>query len=505
MPENIRALVVIFALAVPAFYVARQLAGPVIAPREFTTWRNAWFAATAAGFLSGNIFLYAGMTALICLYAHGARAATPAMFFVLLFVVPMAKVPIGGFGVVNWLFDLNNARLLALVLLLPILFTTKRSGRGNGAYSTPDWLVAGYALLYIARQLDAFDIAHIMRAVTVVSLDVLIPYFAFSRAVGSVADLRKVLLAFVVAVLPLTLIAMFETVKVWHVYGSIMAAWGDNSMGYLKREGMLRASASAITPIALGYLNMVAIGCLLAIWRPANLPQKFARLAFAMFAVGLVVTLSRGPWVGAAVLVLTFLAIGPKAAANLGRFAVAALVGVGVLLVLPIGQQLLDLLPFVGTTTAEGSVAYRQRLFDNALIVMARNPWLGDTNYRAAPEMLEMIQGEGIIDVVNTYINIALSYGLVGLGLFAGAFASILIGLRRVIKFRAVQDNGVTVTARALMATLIAVLATIATVSSVDTIPYVYWSLAGLCVACIRIAYRERVAVARGALKQIPA
>ena len=47
MPENLTALVVVFARAVPAIYIARQLAGSVVANREFTTWRNTWFAATA--------------------------------------------------------------------------------------------------------------------------------------------------------------------------------------------------------------------------------------------------------------------------------------------------------------------------------------------------------------------------------------------------------------------------------------------------------------------------
>ena len=80
-----------------------------------------------------------------------------------------------------------------------------------------------------------------------------------------------------------------------------------------------------------------------------------------------------------------------------------------------------------------------------------------------------------------------------------GFFATILIGLRRVAKFDAVRDIGFSGYARASMATLIAMLATIGTVSSIDFIPYVYWSFAGLGVALIRIAYRERIAVARAA------
>ena len=57
-----------------------------------------------------------------------------------------------------------------------------------------------------------------MRTGTVSTLDVLIPYFAFSRTVTSMADVRKVFCAFIIAVLPLSLIAVFELVKRWHLY-----------------------------------------------------------------------------------------------------------------------------------------------------------------------------------------------------------------------------------------------------------------------------------------------
>jgi len=44
--------------------------------------------------------------------------------------------------------------------------------------------------------------------------------------VTSVADIRKVLLAFVIAALPIALLSVFELVKNWHVYSTIQVAWG---------------------------------------------------------------------------------------------------------------------------------------------------------------------------------------------------------------------------------------------------------------------------------------
>ena len=163
------------------------------------------------------------------------------------------------------------------------------------------------------------------------------------------------------------------------------------------------------------------------------------------------------------------------------------------LLLTQFGEQLIAALPFIGSVDP-GSVTYRQHLFDNAILVIERNPWFGSADYLLTPEMQDMMQGEHIIDIVNSYLKIALDSGLVGLGFFLSIFAAILIGLWRVLKFAAVRDIGLSAYVRASMATLIAILVTIGTVSSVDYIPWVYWSIAGLCVALIRIAYRERAA-----------
>jgi O-antigen ligase len=192
------------------------------------------------------------------------------------------------------------------------------------------------------------------------------------------------------------------------------------------------------------------------------------------------------------VLVFVYLATGPNAVAKLGKAAVIGAVALAALWLIPVGERLVDLFPFLGPPDL-----YRERLFDNAILVIRRSPWFGSIDYMSTPEMQMMIQGEGIIDIVNTYLQVALKSGLVGLGLFVGFFVTILIGLRRVLKFEVVRELGFDASIRASIATLVAMLVEIGTVSSVDFIPYVYWSFAGLWVALIRIAYRERATVMR--------
>jgi hypothetical protein len=501
MPEAIRALIVVLILAALAFLVSRRIAVSVVTRREFAVWRNAWFAVTIAGFLTSDFLVFAAAVAIVCLYAHFVRGATVALFIILLFAVPVVDQTIHVFSIINNLIELNNARLLAVFLILPILFVTAGySRRIGGTSALPDRLIVGYVLLSIALTFRQANVTSTMRGATQSILDILIPYFAFSRTVTTLAEFRKVLLAFVVAVLPPSLIAVLETAKDWPLYSSILTNWGT-SEGYAGREGMLRASASA-GPIILGLIIMVAIGCMLAI-RQTNIPaRRFANISLGILVAGLIATLSRGPWVGTAFLVITYVTTSPKGIAKLGMYTIIAAMALVLLLQIPAAQRLIEYFPFVGSIDSR-NITYRQLLFESAIPVIERNPWFGSVDYLSTPEMQKLVTSQKITDIVNSYLGIALNVGLVGLGLFLSFFVTILVRLQRILKFSAALDVDFSVYVRASMATLIAILVTIGTVSSVGFAPYVYWSFAGLCVALIRIAYRERAAMKRTALANL--
>src|SRR5258707_3117917 len=94
----------------------------------------------------------------------------------------------------------------------------------------------------------------------------------------------------------------------------------------------------------------------------------------------------------------------------------------------PAGVVLVDYLPFVGTVEAQ-NVAYRERLFEISLDVVLDHPFFGDWDFLQLPVMQQLRQGQGIIDIVNTYLGVALASGLLGLALFCGFFLAVLAGL----------------------------------------------------------------------------
>ena len=101
--------------------------------------------------------------------------------------------------------------------------------------------------------------------------------------------------------------------------------------------------------------------------------------------------------------------------------------------------------------------------------------------------MLELIQGQGIIDIVNTYIGITLSVGYAGLVLFISIFASVILAIRRSMKLITDKRNQLHLLGRSLVAVLLSIMFMISTTSSIASLPIIYWSILGLGIAYTRI------------------
>ena len=196
--------------------------------------------------------------------------------------------------------------------------------------------------------------------------------------------------------------------------------------------------------------------------------------------------MSRGPWISALLLIILFILQGPMAFKNLSKLLIGGLIVISLLATTPMGQKIINLLPIVGKVE-KNNIDYREQLLTNSLIVIARNPIFGSVDYLKEPEMLELIQGQGIIDVVNTYIGITLSVGYAGLVLFISIFASVILAIRRSMKLITDKRNQLHLLGRSLVAVLLSIMFMISTTSSIASLPIIYWSILGLGIAYTRI------------------
>ena len=119
-----------------------------------------------------------------------------ALFFMLLFLVPPASAQIPGLGLINYFFDLNHIRLLALCVLLPAFFALrKRADTLPFGRTWPDKLLAADLLLTSLLLLRETTLTDTLRQTLYMFIEVFLPYYVASRALKNLSDFKDALLA----------------------------------------------------------------------------------------------------------------------------------------------------------------------------------------------------------------------------------------------------------------------------------------------------------------------
>jgi O-antigen ligase len=261
-----------------------------------------------------------------------------------------------------------------------------------------------------------------------------VPYFVFSRWSSSRRQIQEALMSFCIACAIIAVIAAFETAKHWLLYAEMRSNWiaqvvsggGPESISpYLLRGQSIRAMASTGHPLVLGYVLAIAFGFWLSL--KSQMPSKLSRNGvIVVFWLGLLASYSRGPWAGAVFIYFVYVALSGRAASKLLKSVVVASV-IGVIVALsPLGERIARVIPFLGGSVDEDTITYRQHLLARAWEVIQQSPFLGDQ--QALLKMEDLRQGEGIIDLMNGFMNVLLDNGFLGLSLFMGF---ILFGVLR--------------------------------------------------------------------------
>ncbi len=124
--------------------------------------------------------------------------------------------------------------------------------------------------------------------------------------------------------------------------------------------------------------------------------------------------------------------------------------------------------------TADFNVIYRQELLKMSVALIQQSPWWGVPNYLQQMESLR--QGDGIVDLVNTYLVVTLNVGVVGLVLFLIPY---LVTLVKQGFIRGEQPFTLRREGLAWLPLTLAVLAVVFTVSPISIIrPILVWTVA---------------------------
>jgi hypothetical protein len=491
MFQIIKDLIVVLALALVIFRLARPIAAHFTSDADFSRRRNVWLGLTVVAFLSPSFWLFVAVAIPVLTWAGRKDSNPVALYLLLLHIVPSLPIAIPTIGI-NELFDLDSYRLLSFCILIPAALRLRRAQEAGsivGLQAMDIFLLAFGALhvaLYVPPDLPDHvilpdSVTNVLRRGLLFLVDVYVLYFVVSRSCSDRRRLVDAMAAFCLACAIMAAVGTFESARHWLLYTDLQRNWTGNIIRtYLERAGVVRAQAAAGHSLALGYLLAVAFGFWL--YLQTYLASKRLRIAVTVLLwLGLVAAYSRGPWVGAVAIYLAFMAIGPG---GFGRiFKAATVVGVllGAVSFTPLGDRIFKVLPFMGGATNDATVLYRQRLAARTWQLIFEHPFFGDQ--LAYSKMEDLRQGEHIIDLVNTYAEVTLFYGFVGLFFFVGFIWLGLVRAYRTVREAASSDPDLARLGAALVACILGTLLMILDSSFTLGYQQMFYVLAALAAA----------------------
>jgi len=416
MPEHIRALIIILFLSFLVFTYIRKTRYLGIETVDFRNNSRIFYLISLSAFLSHNYWIHILLASLIVLIKVARDDNRLPLFMLLLFALPTEKVEIPGLGIINYLVHINHQQWLMIILFIPLILKQSVAHSDNrGRLTITDGLLLSYVALTILLSFREGSITESLRFAYYQTLNILLPYYVFSRFITNLKHFRDTLFYFTVACLILALIGFFEFAKHWHLYAELKNVLGlEDKFAYLTRDNLLRATAS-LDRIPLGYVMAIALGFYLVIQHGIK-SRFYQRIGWGILFLGLLAPISRGPWVGALIIFITYLLTGKKPVQKTFLLVIGLTAFLSVASFLPYGDRVVQLIPFVGSTD-EQNIDYRQRLIENSMIVIQDNLLLGSTDseeYRLGRALTAVLVGViAMIGTVSSVSVIPLMYWIV--------------------------------------------------------------------------------------------
>lgn len=395
------------------------------------------------------------LAALMLALAPISAAHRVAFFLIAVPCVPHfvhADLPFPG---INFLAVVSNSRIAVVVILLPLLFYARSPDRPQRGWSLADFAVIAFAAYTAAMVAQALNVTSGFRFFAEQFMILIVPYMALVRAVDSDDALETCLRGFLACAVILAAVTFISTLKQWDFYRLFEPPSVMGIPDY--RGGLLRISATANTH-SLGFY--LAAGMLLLEYLKHRMSLGFIRLNLlrAFLFIGLFATGSRGAMVGLGLGYGVYAMFAMRSTVLRTTYFALLVLGVvaGSVWLFETDHSEID--PY-------GTFDYRKQLLITSLEYIRSHFLFGNIGFMSSGKFDHLIQGQGIIDITNLYLQIALSYGFIGFALFFLIFLQSVYGLL-VGAWREAR-HGDRSTCAVLLAILVGWLTLIATTSDV--------------------------------------
>lgn len=384
------------------------------------------------------------------------------------FVAMLPMIPLNFFVLpfpgLNTLWELSGPRLLVLALLLPAFFVyVIRVSKGRDIFRMSDLYFLCFVVLVSLLSFRGGGLTVMLRVTLSNFVELIIPYFVISRFITSSRSIDWVFTAFLISASFLACASLIEVVRSWRFYAETLInlnlVYSPVAFVTYVRGGIVRASGgSMLQPLAFAYFSAMAFVVCFYMWKNRIVSRLMALPMMALLFVAMMATGSRGGLL--VVIVGIFMVYYFKFSSGL-RFminlAAVVLVPLGVITIAAVGVSAID---------TEGSFQYRVDLIANSMNAVKSNLLFGSADYLNNADLEQSRQGEGIIDIVNTYLAKALSSGVVGLFLYVMSYFAVIYSAYR-------KAPSLTADRKDILLTLVAMtLVFIGTCSEVSYIPW---------------------------------
>lgn len=364
-------------------------------------------------------------------FGKGGQGRLPA-YVLLACISPQFSMELENVAGLRDVMRLDAFRIIELFILVPAAVALI-ARRERAPY--PWWMMVSdaatglYAAYWIGQIFGHLSTTALSREALQVLLDTVLPYFVISRACVQPEMRQRVLSVLLFGAAYESMVAIAEGLSRHVLYGQLQYLYGTrwNLLGAMTRGDWVRAQAAFSGPLVMAMLALFAIGVWFAL-RPIAKSRAYSLVGLTLLG-GLVLTFSRGPLLALGILVVGLTCLRFLSAKRFLLLSAIVVIVAAVAWSAGLGDSLVEA---INNTTgadkqADFNVIYRQQLLKTSVALIQQSPWFGVPNY--LDYMADLKQGDGIVDLVNTYLIVALNVGVVGLVLFIVPFLVTLGGL----------------------------------------------------------------------------
>jgi hypothetical protein len=359
-----------------------------------------------AAFCSPTLLVFNVIVALsVPLFATERRLIAP-IYIYLLLTLPMVSSFLGTSSLYITAYDVSMS--IAFGGLMALLMRSKGAHTRSMQWDLPIFL---FFLLLVVQGSRDTTFTNVLRVTTAQTLQVLLPYYVISRSIRTLEDLRGAVFGLVAATAALSVLAAFEALRSWPLFRIIWSHYNiplGSGASVKLRGGFLRSPGPFPEPTT--FANCLAVGVIATYALRSAFRSKSHHLAIlAVVVIGIVAPQSRGAWMGAVIGIALFQLF------HLGLAKVGQLALFGSIAALAVAANAGVADRISSTLGLGGGPDYRVSLFNRGVEEVKRYPVIGRPIDQVLFSLRDLVQGEGMVDFVNTYLFFALVTGLVGM------------------------------------------------------------------------------------------